>query len=318
MCAMSIRLVMLWGAVAGATVLATACGQSSEPASGDRGGLPSAPWTIAHRGASAYAPENTVPAFTLGAAQGAQFVEIDLQRTKDGHLVVLHDFTLDRTTDVARVFPDRARPAPDDPEKTPHWWLEDFTLDEVRQLDAGSWFDATFAGTRIPTFDEVIAAVRGRTGIFIELKGPERYPGIEADMMAELQRHGLHLRGADPASPIVIQSFTVPSIQRLSAMKTTLPLHVLIAARDADRWLSESGLLEIRGFATGISPEKATLATHAAGWGRASELGLPNTPWTFRASTVKGYDSVTAEMAHFLANGAIGVITDNPDQAPGH
>ena len=271
---------------------------------------------IAHRGASAYAPENTVPAFTLGADQGAHFVEIDLQRTKDGHLVALHDLTLERTTDVATVFPDRARIAPDDSEKKPRWWLDDFTLDEVRRLDAGAWFDTKFAGTRIPTFDEIITAVRGRTGIFIELKAPERYPGIEAEMMAELERHGLHLPGADPSTPIVIQSFTVPSIERLSAMKTTLPLHVLIAARDADRWLSDEGLTEIRAFATGISPEKVTLDTHAAGWRRAAELGLPNTPWTFRATTVKGYDSVTAEMAHYIANGATGAITDNPDLAP--
>jgi len=293
-----------------------ACGRAPEPAAPAAGALPLHPWNIAHRGASAYAPENTVPAFTLGADQGAHFVEIDLQRTKDGHLVALHDLTLERTTDVATVFPDRARIAPDDSEKKPRWWLDDFTLDEVRRLDAGAWFDTKFAGTRIPTFDEIITAVRGRTGIFIELKAPERYPGIEAEMMAELERHGLHLPGADPSTPIVIQSFTVPSIERLSAMKTTLPLHVLIAARDADRWLSDEGLTEIRAFATGISPEKVTLDTHAAGWRRAAELGLPNTPWTFRATTVKGYDSVTAEMAHYIANGATGAITDNPDLAP--
>jgi glycerophosphoryl diester phosphodiesterase len=223
--------------------------------------VPVPPWTIAHRGASAYAPENTIPAFLLGADQGAAFIEIDLQRTKDGQLVVLHDLTLDRTTNVEDVFPDRSRPAADGSDPEPHWWLEDFTFDEVRQLDAGSWFDAKFAGTRIPSFDEVITALRGRSGIFIELKSPERYPGIEAGMMAVLERHGLHRPGADPATPIVIQSFHVPSIERLSAMGVQLPLHVLFSARDADRWLSEDGLQQIRGFATGISPEKPTLAS---------------------------------------------------------
>jgi glycerophosphoryl diester phosphodiesterase len=285
-----------------------------QAAAGD--GLPPRPWTIAHRGASAYAPENTVPAFELGAVQGADFVEIDIQRTKDGHLVVLHDLTLERTTDVEQVFPDRARPAPDDAKQAPRWWLDDFTLAEVQRLDAGTWFDPKFARTRIPTFDETIKSVRGRTGLFIELKSPERYPGIEAEMMDVLERHGLHRPGADPRTPIVIQSFTVPSIERLAGLGTKLPLVVLFSARDAGKWLTPEGLKAIRGFAAGISPEKPSLATHADGWRRAASLGLTITPWTFRASAVKGYASVTDEMKHFLAAGADGVITDNPDLAP--
>jgi glycerophosphoryl diester phosphodiesterase len=215
------------------------------------------------------------------------------------------------------VFPDRARPDADDAKKAPRWWLDDFTLAEVQRLDAGTWFDPKFAGTRIPTFDETIQSIRGRAGLYIELKSPERYPGIEAEMLATLERHGLHRPGADPKTPIMIQSFTVPSIERLAAMGTALPLHVLFSARDADMWLSSAGLDRVRGFATGISPEKPTLATHADGWRRAGELGLPITPWTFRATDVEGYGTVTDEMAHFISTGgAAGVITDNPDLAP--
>ncbi len=279
-------------------------------------GLPPRPWTVAHRGASAYAPENTVPAFQLGAAQGADFVEIDIQRTKDGHIVVLHDLTLERTTDVEQVFPDRARPAPDDAKKVPRWWLDDFTLAEVQRLDAGTWFDPKFAGTRIPTLDETIESIRGRAGLYIELKSPERYPGIEEAMLAVLERHGLHRPGADPRTPIMIQSFTVPSIERLAALHTPLRIVVLIAARDADRWLTREGIDRLRAFAGGISPEKPTLATHPDGWRYATEVGLPITPWTFRASTVKGFASVTEEMAHFVRAGVAGLITDNPDLAP--
>jgi glycerophosphoryl diester phosphodiesterase len=316
MSAMSTRLLVLVLMTMVLGVTLAACGTAPEPPAPAADSLPPRPWNIAHRGAAAYAPENTIPAYMLGADQGAHFVEIDLQRTKDGHLISLHDITLERTTDIARVFPDRARPAPDDAEQKPRWWLDDFTLDELRQLDAGTWFDPRFAGTRIPTFDEIIRAVRGRTGIFIELKSPERYPGIEAEMMAVLESHGLHQPGADPKTPIVIQSFSVPSIETLAAMRTPLPLHVLFGARDADTWLSEEGLQRLRTFATGISPEKPTLDTHAAGWARATVLGLPITPWTFRASTVKGYPTVTAEMQHYIAAGAAGVITDNPDLAP--
>lgn len=300
------------------TMAATACAQrpdeSPAPASDVQ---PPQPWIIAHRGASAYAPENTVPAFVLGAEQGADFIEIDIQRTKDGQLVILHDLTLERTTDVAGLFPDRSRPDPADAAKKPRWWLEDFTLAEVQQLDAGAWFGATFAGTRVPTFDETIRAVNGRSGLFIELKAPERYPGIEAQVLAELERHGLQLPGANARTPVFIQSFTAPSLELLAKLGTKLPLHMLFSARDADTWLSNEGLDRVRTFATGISPEKPTLDTHAAGWQRARELGLPITPWTFRATTVKGYATVTDEMDRFIRDGhAAGVITDNPDLAP--
>ncbi len=74
-----------------------------------RGKEPKRPWIVGHRGASAYAPENTIPALLLAAEQGATYVEYDLQPTKDGVLVLLHDETLERTTDVEEVFPQRFR-----------------------------------------------------------------------------------------------------------------------------------------------------------------------------------------------------------------
>ena len=98
---------------------------------------------IAHRGASAYAPENTLPAYRLALRQGADYVEQDLQITKDGVLVCLHDLTLERTTDVAKVFPGRFRK---EPGGTRRWYVSDFTLAEIKQLDAGAWFGEKFRG----------------------------------------------------------------------------------------------------------------------------------------------------------------------------
>src|SRR5262245_29149346 len=112
------------------------------------------PWLIAHRGASAYAPENTVPAFQLAAEQGADYVEFDLQLTKDRQIVCLHDNSLERTTDVEQIFPDRFRKTGDGAQATQRWMLSDFTLAEIKKLDAGTWFDPKFKGTRIPTFAE--------------------------------------------------------------------------------------------------------------------------------------------------------------------
>lgn len=278
--------------------------------------LPARPWVIAHRGASAYAPENTVPAFAKAIAQGATFVEIDVQRTKDGVIVCLHDLTLDRTTDVAQRFPDRARPPATD--NAPRFWLEDFTYDEVRQLDAGTWFDEDFADTPIPTFAETVAAVRGKTGLFIELKAPERYPGIERQILDELKTHGLDRPNADASTPILIQSFTHESLERFAALESGLPIHLLFSARDADTWLSPDGLARARRFSTGLSPEKSVFATHAPALREARRSGLPLTPWTFRATQPgAGHASVVDEMAHFiLVHEVDGLITDNPDMAP--
>ena len=278
------------------------------------------PWLIAHRGASAYAPENTVPAFDLAARQGATFVEFDLQLTKDRQLVCLHDNSLERTTDVEEVFPDRHRPADGAQARqtAKRWMLEDFTLAEIKRLDAGAWFDAKFRGTRIPTFAETIDALKGRSGLFIELKSPERYPGIEKLILAELEAKGLGRRGADAKTPVLLQSFNAPSLQILAGLGTKLPIHFLIAARDAGPWMTPEGLEKIKAFATGLSPEKGIVGEYGDAMARARKLGFPITPYTFRASAVaKGFPDVRAEMAYYLQKlGVDGVITDNPDQMP--
>jgi glycerophosphoryl diester phosphodiesterase len=108
---------------------------------------------VAHRGSSGAAPENTLAAVELALAHRADVVENDIQRTKDGELVVMHDLTLARTTDVEEVFPDRAP-----------WNVADFTLAEIKQLDAGSWFSPEFAGERVPTLAEWVRAVGRRAG----------------------------------------------------------------------------------------------------------------------------------------------------------
>lgn len=121
------------------------------------------PLIIAHRGASALAPENTLPAFAAAIAQGADGIELDVQMTRDGEVVVIHDETVGRTTDG------RGR-------------VSDLTLDALRRLDAGSWFNrayprrarSEYVGLKVPTLDEVLAMVRPTPLILcIELK-PQR------------------------------------------------------------------------------------------------------------------------------------------------
>jgi glycerophosphoryl diester phosphodiesterase len=134
---------------------------------------------IAHRGASADAPENTLPAAALAAEQHADMVEVDVQVTRDGELVLFHDSTLRRTTDVRLRFPDRAP-----------WNVSDFTLAEIRTLDAGAWFDTRYVGTRVPTLAELLATLRGRAGVLLEVKAPSRWPGSVMAVAAQLDREG--------------------------------------------------------------------------------------------------------------------------------
>lgn len=173
------------------------------------------PTVIAHRGASAQAPENTLPAVDLGAEMKADFVEIDVQMTKDGELVVIHDTTLGRTTDVETKFPDRAP-----------YNVGDFTLEEIRTLDAGSWFSAEYAGTKVPTLQEVLDTLRGRAGLLLEVKSPALYPGIAAAIVAELDGEGW-LQANARSGRLVVQSFNWDFMAEFNSLAPKVPAGLL-------------------------------------------------------------------------------------------
>lgn len=278
-------------------------------------------FVIAHRGASAYAPENTLAAYRLAVEQGADFVEQDLQITRDGVLVCLHDRTLERTTDVATVFADRARTESAAGRTVRQWLVHDFNLDELRRLDAGSWFDSKFRGERIPTWDEAIQTLRGRAGLYPELKDPEHYAALGYSMeelvWETLCRHRLQEPGADPKTPVVIQSFSDRALRNLRKLGCRLPLTLLIGRSNAERWLSQSGMREIRSFAEAIGPEKTLLLERRDVVARAHALGLTVVPYTFRSTATGKFPDVRSEMAYFLFNLRVdGLFTDNPDLFP--
>ena len=285
-------------------------------------GLGSAPLLVAHRGASDYAPEHTIEAYQIALEQGADFIEPDLQITRDGILIALHDLTLERTTNVSEVFPNRFREEQFRGEPVQRWYANDFTVEEIKSLDAGSWFDERFEGVRIPTFSEVIELARGRAGIFPETKSPEVYGDRGYDMerlvMTELVQHGLDQRHADPATPVVIQSFSAESLKILRhEVGTDLSLTFLISGPESDTWLTAEGLAEISEFASGIGPTKSLLLTHPDAVDRAHEAGLTVIPWTFSSRAPGNFATVEEEMGHFLfALGVDGLFTNNPDLFP--
>ena len=146
--------------------------QTDEPArvlmTAARKRLPTWPVEVSyHRGANRYAPENTLASIKTAVALGADYAEIDIRTTKDGKFVLMHDSTVNRTTDGKGK-------------------VNDLTLDEVRKLDAGAWFGKPFAGTRVPTLDEALAALGNKTGIYLDAKdiAPEA-------LLAAIKDHGL-------------------------------------------------------------------------------------------------------------------------------
>ena len=281
------------------------------------------PMLIAHRGASGYAPEHTMAAYRMALEQGADFIEPDLGVTSDGQLVSVHDDTLERTTNVREVFPDRFREEVVRGETVKRWWVSDFTLEEIRSLDAGSWFGPEFAGERVPTFAEVVELARGRAGVIPELKSPELYNRLglpmERLLLAELERLGLDKRDADPTTPVIIQSFSSASLELVRLqLRSDLPLVFLIGGREeADEWLTPAGFERMRAFANGIGPTKRLVLDNPEIVALAHQSGFIVTPYTFSAESPGAFPTVTAEMEHYLFEiGVDGLFTNNPDLFP--
>ncbi|UQA96086.1 glycerophosphodiester phosphodiesterase [Streptomyces halobius] len=190
------------GALLGLSALAPSATASQAATSGHR------TVTVAHRGASAYAPENTLAAVDAAHELGFPWVENDVQRTKDGELVILHDNSLARTTDVEQVFPDRSP-----------WNVADFTLDEIKKLDAGSWFGPEFKGEHVPTLEAYLERVEHNgQKLLMELKSPELYPGIELQTLSELHRAGW-LGKSHVKRRLIIQSFNADALKNVHGLR---------------------------------------------------------------------------------------------------
>jgi glycerophosphoryl diester phosphodiesterase len=240
--------------------------------------------STAHRGASAYAPENTLAAFRLGIDQKADWIESDVQRSKDGELVLMHDATLSRTTDVEELFPDRSP-----------WRVADFTLAEIKRLDAGSWKGPEFAGEPVPTLAEMVELVRGsRSGILMEIKVPELYPGIEADVAEVFDSFPGYVDSAVAAERLAVQSFNWASMRTYANVQPEVPVG-LLGTPTVEQ-------LPTLTWADQINPNFRTY--DAAYVDRVHELGMEVHTWTIDAP---------ADMHDVLDRGVDGVITNKPD-----
>jgi len=235
------------------------------------------PWIVAHRGVSMRAPENTFAAFDLALREGADFIELDVRRSRDGRLVVMHDATVDRTTDG------RGRVA-------------DLPWDVLSRLDAGSWFDPAFAGQPIPLLEEVLDRYAGKIGLLVELKDSD----AEAELAAQLTARGL-LQGIE--NRLIVQSFHPESMRRLRNLLPQLQIGVLVgqsgrkpSEKDLDRFAEFADFINVR-----LDMADARLVQ------RIHRRGALTLVWTVRHS---------AEVGPLLRAGVDGIVTDDPALVP--
>ena len=170
---------------------------------------PPLPLVIAHRGASATAPENTIAAFERALTDGADAIQLDVHLSRDDHPVVIHDPTLERTTDGSGP-------------------VRGHTMRELKRLDAGAWRGPAFAGQRLQTLQEVLERFRGRTRFWIELKGgPDLYPDVEERIVGLLEVY-------DVIDGALVQTFDHAALARLRAFSRELSLGAVLARSPLD------------------------------------------------------------------------------------
>ncbi|QED49476.1 glycerophosphodiester phosphodiesterase [Cytobacillus dafuensis] len=232
---------------------------------------------VAHRGATAYAPENTIAGFDLAVEMKADYIEIDVQRSKDGELVVIHDTTVDRTTDGTGK-------------------VGDLTIEQLRSLDAGSWKGEQFAGERIPTFEEILDRYHGKVGILIELKAPELYPGIEEQVAEALKDRNLD---KPQNEKIIIQSFNFESMKKMDQILPKVPIGVLTSNR---AHTTPEALQEFSTYADWFNPSYGIVTEELVN--QVHSLGMQIGSWTVRSQ----------EAADFLFEMKVdAIISDYPD-----
>ncbi|WNF25211.1 glycerophosphodiester phosphodiesterase [Mesobacillus jeotgali] len=193
---------------------------------------------ISHRGASGYVPEHTFLAYELGNSMNGDYIEIDLQMTKDGELIALHDETIDRTTDKKGL-------------------VKNLTLKEIKKLDAGSWFNedypdkknTVFTGLQIPTLREVLSRFGSNSKFFIETKSPEVYPGMEEKLIDILNEY--NLTGAQPFGNVIVQSFSAESLRKIHQMDDSIPL-VQLLSYYAPAVITDQEVRKIKEYAVGV------------------------------------------------------------------
>jgi glycerophosphoryl diester phosphodiesterase len=237
---------------------------------------------VGHRGASGHAPETTIASYRMALQMGADFVETDVHRSRDGVLVAIHDADVNRTTDGKG-------------------FVADLTLAELKAMDAGSWFNGIFpekarpeyAELRIPTLQEVLDVVgESSAGLYIEIKDPERYqPDLESSLLSLIHSSQMENRAR-------ILSFNARSLRKIKELDNSMPTVFLVAKPDRN---PIRAALEIRAGELGILYSQATAALVEEAHGH----GLLLSVWTV---------DQPEDMERMIALGVDNITTNYPDR----
>lgn len=219
------------------------------------------PSITAHRGSSSEAPENTMPAMELAIDQGADYIEMDIQQTKDRRLVVCHDSNLKRLTGIDEN-------------------LWELTNEELKTKDVGSWFSPKFAGVTIPTIEEVLALTQGKIKLNLELK----LHGYEFDLAGEVVKVvGDNFDG-------VISSFDYPTLVRVKQLNPTLSVGIIIATERVD--LPQ---LEVDFYSVLASLATKEFIKKAQKIGRKVHVWTVNQPEAIQEMIASGVDNIISD-----------------------
>lgn len=242
---------------------------------------------IAHKGASGIAPENTMAAFALALEMGVDMIELDVRNTKDEQIIVFHDETLERTTDGTGL-------------------VHDYTLDEIKNLDAGAWFgDAKYVGEKVPTLKEVLDFIDGRCKVLIEIKHMD-HPHYHdfAEKLIDIIRN--EKNGYDW---VILQSYENEYLEVAHEYDDHVQTKKLLIGEDSTPLLAfyiETriilGRAKLEGRLSALNPEYTTLSTRRIFRMHAHGFKVYTYPVNTRADMVK--------MMHM---GVDGIITDHPE-----
>ncbi|PFO63805.1 glycerophosphodiester phosphodiesterase [Bacillus cereus] len=239
---------------------------------------------IAHRGASAYAPEHTIAAYKLGQQLKGDYIEIDLQMTKDGHLVAMHDETVNRTTNGTGL-------------------VKEHTLEEIKKLNAGSFFNEKhpslakkdFEDAKVPTLEEIIETLGNGANYYIETKSPDEYAGMEEKLLEIIKHYEI-------SDNVIIQSFSEESLQKIHSLDVTLPLVQLLPYKKAVQ-LTELEIKKYKTYCIGLGMNYKYI--DSAYVKRIKKHGLEVHPFTVDNEK---------DMKKLLLWGVDGMFTNYPDR----
>ncbi|MFD2214625.1 glycerophosphodiester phosphodiesterase [Metabacillus endolithicus] len=244
---------------------------------------------VAHRGASGLAPEHTLASYELGEKVNGTYIEIDLQMTKDGHLVAMHDETVNRTTSGTG-------------------FVKDMTLNEIKKLDAGSWFNdmypqyanEAYKGLEVPTLKEIFQTFGNEANYYIETKSPIVYRNMEEKLLELLDLYQLSSHN-EGTKHVIIQSFSSKSLEKIHELNPNIPLVQLLAYK-GNATISNKQLATIKKYAIGIGPNFQSI--DQAYVEKVRKSGLDIHPYTINDKE---------EMENALLWGVTGVFTNDPE-----